>query len=170
MKKRQLGSFVVFFRPGVVTGIHNEREILLKNICEKVGGFDCKAFDPYMIYDSLADAGVLIRIEQRNAFGYSAVAFFYPANVKESEARRKIINTILNDIKHDPKLFASGYAVISDKKGNLKLKSHKKIFKQEKHARESGSDAWKAYMRRQTVTINWGSNLPLAQGIKFGEF
>lgn len=33
--------------------------------------------------------------------------------------------------------------------------------------REAGSDAWKAYMRRQTNTINWGKNLPLAQGIKF---
>ncbi len=33
--------------------------------------------------------------------------------------------------------------------------------------REAGSDAWKAYMRRQTVTINWGSDLPLAQGIDF---
>lgn len=33
--------------------------------------------------------------------------------------------------------------------------------------RESGSDAWKAYMRRQTNTINYGSNLPLAQGIQF---
>ncbi len=33
--------------------------------------------------------------------------------------------------------------------------------------RESGSDAWKAYMRRQTNTINYGSSLPLAQGIKF---
>jgi len=33
--------------------------------------------------------------------------------------------------------------------------------------RESGSDAWKAYMRRQTNTINWGRTLPLAQGIKF---
>jgi len=33
--------------------------------------------------------------------------------------------------------------------------------------RESGSDAWKAYMRRQTNTINFGSRLPLAQGIKF---
>ncbi len=31
--------------------------------------------------------------------------------------------------------------------------------------RESGSDAWKAYMRRQTNTINWGTELPLAQGI-----
>ncbi len=33
--------------------------------------------------------------------------------------------------------------------------------------RESGSDAWKAYMRRQTNTINYSSSLPLAQGIKF---
>lgn len=33
--------------------------------------------------------------------------------------------------------------------------------------REAGSDAWKAYMRRQTNTINWGSDLPLAQGINF---
>ena len=35
--------------------------------------------------------------------------------------------------------------------------------------RESGSDAWKAYMRRQTNTINWSRELPLAQGIKFGD-
>lgn len=34
--------------------------------------------------------------------------------------------------------------------------------------REAGSDAWKAYMRRQTNTLNWGNTLPLAQGIQFG--
>jgi aldehyde dehydrogenase (NAD+) len=34
--------------------------------------------------------------------------------------------------------------------------------------RESGSDAWRSYMRRQTCTINWGDDLPLAQGITFG--
>ena len=33
--------------------------------------------------------------------------------------------------------------------------------------RESGSDAWQAYMRRQTNTINWSRDLPLAQGIRF---
>ena len=33
--------------------------------------------------------------------------------------------------------------------------------------REAGSDAWKAYMRRQTATINWGTDLPLAQGVTF---
>jgi len=40
----------------------------------------------------------------------------------------------------------------------------------EKHTgggREAGSDAWKAYMRRQTVTVNWSNDLPLAQGIEF---
>ena len=35
--------------------------------------------------------------------------------------------------------------------------------------RESGSDSWKAYMRRQTSTVNWGRELPLAQGIRFGD-
>jgi L-aminoadipate-semialdehyde dehydrogenase len=33
--------------------------------------------------------------------------------------------------------------------------------------REAGSDSWKAYMRRQTCTINWGTDLPLAQGVEF---
>ena len=33
--------------------------------------------------------------------------------------------------------------------------------------REAGSDAWKLYMRRQTCTLNWGEELPLAQGVKF---
>src|SRR5204862_4949457 len=35
--------------------------------------------------------------------------------------------------------------------------------------RESGSDAWKSYMRRQTNTVNYSRDLPLAQGIKFGD-
>ena len=34
--------------------------------------------------------------------------------------------------------------------------------------REAGSDSWKAYMRRQTNTLNWSDELPLAQGIEFG--
>jgi aldehyde dehydrogenase (NAD+) len=34
--------------------------------------------------------------------------------------------------------------------------------------RESGSDAWKNYMRRQTATVNYSKELPLAQGIEFG--
>jgi len=34
-------------------------------------------------------------------------------------------------------------------------------------SREAGSDAWKGYMRRQTCTISWSRDLPLAQGIRF---
>ena len=34
--------------------------------------------------------------------------------------------------------------------------------------RESGSDCWKTYMRRQTVTVNYSKELPLAQGVAFG--
>lgn len=41
--------------------------------------------------------------------------------------------------------------------------------KQTGGGREAGSDAWKAYMRRQTNTINWGDELPLAQNIRFGK-
>jgi aldehyde dehydrogenase (NAD+) len=33
--------------------------------------------------------------------------------------------------------------------------------------REAGSDAWKTYMRRQTCTVNYGRQLPLAQGVQF---
>ena len=40
--------------------------------------------------------------------------------------------------------------------------------KQTGGGRESGSDSWKAYVRRQTNTINWSRDLPLAQGIRFG--
>lgn len=40
--------------------------------------------------------------------------------------------------------------------------------KQTGGGRESGSDAWKAYMRRSTNTVNYGADLPLAQGIRFG--
>ncbi len=35
--------------------------------------------------------------------------------------------------------------------------------------REAGSDSWKVYMRRQTSTINWSNELPLAQGVQFGD-
>ena len=40
--------------------------------------------------------------------------------------------------------------------------------KQTGGGRESGSDAWKAYMRRATNTVNYSSELPLAQGVEFG--
>ena len=47
----------------------------------------------------------------------------------------------------------------------LRLVEH--LEKETGGGRESGSDSWKAYMRRQTNTINYTTELPLAQGIKF---
>lgn len=119
--KRLLGNFIVLFKPGVVTGIHNEREVVLRNICDRFGGFDCKIFDPYMVYAGLADAGMLEKVEQRNIYGYSAVSFFYPVGLIEYDLRQKIINTMLDEIKSDPKLFRNGFAIVTDKRGNLKL-------------------------------------------------
>lgn len=118
----KLGDFVVLFRPGVVTGIHNEKEVLLKEICDRLGGFDCKIFDPYMTYSSLADSGLLVRVEQKNAYGFGAVSFFYPNKSTEQDLRRKIINHMLEEVKSNTKLAANGYIVISDRTGNLKLK------------------------------------------------
>jgi len=60
-------------------------------------------------------------VEQRNIYGYSAVSFFYPNKHKEHELRQKIINKMLAEIKSDPKLLRNGYAVVTDKGGNLRL-------------------------------------------------
>jgi aldehyde dehydrogenase (NAD+) len=49
----------------------------------------------------------------------------------------------------------------------VKSVAHSAARKETGGGRESGSDAWKAYMRRVTNTINFGRTLPLAQGVKF---
>jgi hypothetical protein len=125
--KKQLGNFVVLFRPGVITGVHNEREIALRNICERLGGLDCKVFDPYAVYAKFADDGLLLRVEQRNSYGFAAVSFYYPAGKDEKVIRNIMINQMLRAIKDDPKIIAGGYAIVIDKTGNLKLKLSKKL-------------------------------------------
>lgn len=125
--KCSLGNFIVLFKPGVATGIHSGRETVLGSICDRFGGFDCKIFDPYMVYAGLADAGILVKVEQRNMYGYSAVSFFYPDRQSEHELRKKIINNMLAEIKNDPKLLGNGYAVTMDKGGNLGFSQSKLI-------------------------------------------
>jgi aldehyde dehydrogenase (NAD+) len=48
-----------------------------------------------------------------------------------------------------------------------KLVGHLAVRKETGGGRESGSDSWKAYMRRATNTINYSNELPLAQGVTF---
>lgn len=131
--KENIGELLVSFRPGEVIGMHHESEAELRDICTRLGGFDCKVFDSYMVYSGMADAGLLIRAEEKSSSWFWTVSFFYPGEADENEIRRKIINVILDEVKNDPKLPLNGYAVVSDKSGNLKLgcikKRRKKIIK-----------------------------------------
>lgn len=120
------GKFLVSFRPGEVTGTHHERETELRKICASLGGFDCKVFDPYLAYSGLADAGLLVRVEEKSTSWLWTVSFFYPPEGDENEIRRKIINAFLTEAKNDPKLLPNGYAVVSDEHGNLYLRFIKK--------------------------------------------
>ena len=70
--KEITGNFLVSFRPGEVTGAHHEREAELGNVCASLGGFDCKVFDPYMAYSGLADAGLLVRVEEKSPSWFHA--------------------------------------------------------------------------------------------------
>lgn len=124
--KEKIGNFLVSFRPGEVVGRHHQREPELRNICARLGGFDCKVFDSYLVYSGLADAGHLIRVEEKCSPRFWMVSFFYSGEADENETRRKIINVILDEAKDDPKLPLNGYAVISDRDGNLKLGYMKK--------------------------------------------
>jgi len=131
--KEKIGNFLVSFGPGEVIGKHHEREAVLRNICTRLGGFDCKVFDSYLVYSGLADAGYLIRVEGKCSPRFWSVSFFYPGEAEENKIRRKIINVLLDEAKSDPKLPLNGYAVVSDKSGNLKLgclkKRRKNVFK-----------------------------------------
>ncbi|MCL6477829.1 MAG: hypothetical protein K6T65_05380 [Peptococcaceae bacterium] len=129
----RLGNFVVMFKPGVVTGIHSEREVLLADICQRMGGFECKVFDPYMFYSAMADDGLLVRVEHRNEFGYASASFFYPDRESESKTRKMIINRLLSEIKGSGRAFSGGCAVVCDKSGNYRL-----ITSSRSHDRKSG--------------------------------
>ncbi|AGL01089.1 hypothetical protein [Desulfoscipio gibsoniae] len=127
--KDKLADFLVLFRRGEVTGIHNEREVELKEICNSLGGLDCKVFDPYMVYSNLADNGLLVRVETKNLDGSWSILFYYPVEKNKNNVRRKIINFILDEARYDYKLLKNGYAVVTNNNGNLKLACIRKSLK-----------------------------------------
>ena len=71
-----------------------------------------------------------------------------------STARASSISEILSAFGFQPAATVSGVAAGGQ-------------FLQGGGGRQAGSDAWKAYMRRQTCTVNYGADLPLAQGVQF---
>jgi len=92
----------------------------------------------------------------------------------QNGVRQGLSSAIFTDSMHSSELFLShagsdcGIANVNIGTSGAEIGGAFGGEKETGGGRESGSDAWKAYMRRQTNTINWSSELPLAQGIEFG--
>ncbi|GAA5010299.1 aldehyde dehydrogenase family protein [Pseudoluteimonas lycopersici] len=133
------GNFVL---PAIVTGLKNTDEIVQH-----------ETFAPIlyvMKYKDLADA-----IDMQNAVPQGLSSSIFTTNLKRAEA---FLSAAGSDCGIANVNIGTSGAEIGGAFGGEKDTGG---------GRESGSDAWKAYMRRQTNTINYSDALPLAQGIKF---
>jgi aldehyde dehydrogenase (NAD+) len=94
-------------------------------------------------------------IELHNAVGAGLSSSIFTLNVREAEA---FISATGSDC---------GIANVNIGPSGAEIGGAFGGEKETGGGRESGSDSWKAYMRRATNTINYGNTLPLAQGVKF---
>ncbi|MFT4179746.1 MAG: aldehyde dehydrogenase family protein [Thermomonas sp.] len=133
------GNFVL---PAIVTGLTNDAEIVQH-----------ETFAPIlyvMKYRDLADA-----IDMQNAVPQGLSSSIFTTNLKRAEA---FLSAAGSDC---------GIANVNIGTSGAEIGGAFGGEKETGGGRESGSDAWRAYMRRQTNTINYSDALPLAQGIKF---
>ena len=133
------GNFVL---PAIVTGLTNDAEIVQH-----------ETFAPIlyvMKYKELDEA-----IEMQNAVPQGLSSSIFTTNLKRAEAFLAASGT------------DCGIANVNIGTSGAEIGGAFGGEKETGGGRESGSDAWKAYMRRQTNTINYSDALPLAQGIKF---
>ena len=133
------GNFVL---PAIVTGLKNTDEIVQH-----------ETFAPIlyvMKYKDLADA-----IDMQNAVPQGLSSSIFTTNLKRAEA---FLSAAGSDC---------GIANVNIGTSGAEIGGAFGGEKETGGGRESGSDEWKAYMRRQTNTINYSDALPLAQGIKF---
>ena len=131
-----------FVRPAIVTGLSNDDEIVQH-----------ETFAPIlyvMKYKTLDEA-----IDMQNAVPQGLSSSIFTANLKAAEA---FLGAAGSDC---------GIANVNIGTSGAEIGGAFGGEKETGGGRESGSDAWKAYMRRQTNTINYSDALPLAQGIKF---
>ena len=131
-----------FVRPAIVTGLTNDAEIVQH-----------ETFAPIlyvMKYSTLDEA-----IEMQNAVPQGLSSSIFTTNLKAAEA---FLSAAGSDC---------GIANVNIGTSGAEIGGAFGGEKETGGGRESGSDAWKAYMRRQTNTINYSDALPLAQGIKF---
>ena len=133
------GNFVL---PTIITGVRNDAEVV-----------QTETFAPIlyvMPFDTLDDA-----IAMQNAVPQGLSIAIFTNNMKSSE---RFLSTGGSDC---------GIANVNIGTSGAEIGGAFGGEKETGGGRESGSDAWKVYMRRQTNTINWSDALPLAQGIKF---
>ncbi|WP_330947646.1 aldehyde dehydrogenase family protein [Thermomonas sp. LB-4] len=133
------GNFVL---PTIITGLSNDAEIVQH-----------ETFAPIlyvMQYKELDEA-----IEMQNAVPQGLSSSIFTTNLKRAEA---FLSAAGSDC---------GIANVNIGTSGAEIGGAFGGEKETGGGRESGSDAWKAYMRRQTNTINYSDALPLAQGIKF---
>ncbi|HEX7341181.1 MAG TPA: aldehyde dehydrogenase family protein [Rhodanobacteraceae bacterium] len=133
------GNFVL---PTIVTGLANDAEIV-----------QAETFAPilYVIpFKSLDDA-----IDMQNGVAQGLSSAIFTQNLKAAEQYLSVAGS------------DCGIANVNIGTSGAEIGGAFGGEKETGGGRESGSDAWRAYMRRQTNTINYSDNLPLAQGIKF---
>jgi aldehyde dehydrogenase (NAD+) len=133
------GNFVL---PALVTGLTNDAEVV-----------QTETFAPIlyvMKYSTLDEA-----IELQNAVPQGLSSSIFTTNLKAAE---QFLSAAGSDC---------GIANVNIGTSGAEIGGAFGGEKETGGGRESGSDAWKAYMRRQTNTINYSDALPLAQGIKF---
>jgi aldehyde dehydrogenase (NAD+) len=130
-------------RPAIVTGLTNDAEIVQH-----------ETFAPIlyvMQYKTLDEA-----IDMQNAVPQGLSSSIFTTNLKAAEA---FLSAAGSDCGIANVNIGTSGAEIGGAFGGEKDTGG---------GRESGSDSWKQYMRRQTCTVNWSKDLPLAQGIVFG--
>lgn len=131
-----------FVKPAIVTGLGNDAEVV-----------QTETFAPIlyvMKYRDLDDA-----IDMQNAVPQGLSSSIFTTNLKQAE---QFLAAWGSDC---------GIANVNIGTSGAEIGGAFGGEKETGGGRESGSDAWKAYMRRQTNTINYSDDLPLAQGIKF---
>ncbi|GAB3998840.1 aldehyde dehydrogenase family protein [Spirosoma daeguense] len=153
--REQGGQFVV--EPGVLTGPGFESGCYVRpSIAEAENQWAVvqrETFAPilYLLKYTTLENG----IEQQNTVPQGLSSSIFTLNIREAE---QFLSAVGSDC---------GIANVNIGTSGAEIGGAFGGEKETGGGRESGSDAWKAYMRRQTNTINYGSTMPLAQGITF---
>ncbi|HET7557214.1 MAG TPA: aldehyde dehydrogenase family protein [Rhodanobacteraceae bacterium] len=131
-----------FVQPTIISGVRNDAEVV-----------QTETFAPILYVMPFASLDEAIAMQNAVPQGLSSAIF--TNNVKSSE---RFLSAAGSDC---------GIANVNIGTSGAEIGGAFGGEKETGGGRESGSDAWKVYMRRQTNTINWSDALPLAQGIKF---